>query len=228
MLSIKELLRNPLTIWMHWVFWKFFNERKHASKRLSIGYLTRFINCQFGQFNTLYDHIFLKNVVMGDFSYISSCSKVTNTAIGKFSCIGPETLIGLGKHPTRDHVSIHPVFYSPLKQTQVTFSTESIFEEFSPITIGNDVWVGARAIIMCGITVGDGAIIGAGAVVTKDVPAYAVVGGVPAKVLRYRFELREIEYLRQLKWWDRDATWLRRNALKFRHICEVMQEPSDF
>ena len=99
----------------------------------------------------------------------------------------------------------------------ITFSANSYFDEFAPIKIGNDVWVGARAIILDGVTIGDGAIVGAGAVVAKDVPAYAVVGGVPAKVLRYRFEQAEIDLLEQLKWWNKDIDWLRKN-------CELMRE----
>ncbi|CTQ42696.1 CatB-related O-acetyltransferase [Roseibium aggregatum] len=70
-------------------------------------------------------------------------------------------------------------------------------------TIGNDVWVGGGAIILRGVTIGDGAVVGAGAVVTKDVPPYAIIGGNPAKVIRYRFDERTISSLLRLKWWDR-------------------------
>ncbi|MGB0498557.1 MAG: CatB-related O-acetyltransferase, partial [Rubricella sp.] len=68
----------------------------------------------------------------------------------------------------------------------------------------NDVWIGARAIIMSGVTIADGAIVAAGAVVTKDVEPYAIVGGNPARVIRYRFEQRVIERLMALSWWDWD------------------------
>lgn len=70
------------------------------------------------------------------------------------------------------------------------------------VKIGNDVWIGARAIILPAVTVGDGAIIGAGAVITHDVPSYAVVGGVPAKILRFRFDKDQIEKLLRIAWWN--------------------------
>jgi virginiamycin A acetyltransferase len=74
--------------------------------------------------------------------------------------------------------------------------------EYKRITIGNDVWIGARAVILDGITIGDGAIVGACAVVTKDVPPYAVVAGVPARVIRYRFSEKKIRTLLELQWWE--------------------------
>lgn len=70
------------------------------------------------------------------------------------------------------------------------------------ITIGNDVWIGGRAIISRGVTIGDGAIIASGSIVTKDVEPYSIVGGVPAKVIRYRFTDQQIEKLEELQWWD--------------------------
>lgn len=71
---------------------------------------------------------------------------------------------------------------------------------FRKVRVGNDVWIGSRAMILGGVTVGDGAVVGAGAVVTKDVPAYAIVAGVPAKVIKYRFPERLIELLMDFKW----------------------------
>lgn len=71
-----------------------------------------------------------------------------------------------------------------------------------PINIGNDVWIGAHAIILGGVNIGDGAVIAAGAVITKDVQPYAVVAGVPAKVIKYRFDDNTINHLSELKWWE--------------------------
>lgn len=71
-----------------------------------------------------------------------------------------------------------------------------------PINIGNDVWIGTHAVILSGVTIGNGAVIAAGSVVTKDIPPYAVVGGIPAKVIKFRFEDSSIKKLEDLKWWD--------------------------
>ena len=71
-----------------------------------------------------------------------------------------------------------------------------------PIIVGNDVWIGFRSIILSGVTIGDGAVIYAGSVVTKDIPPYAIVAGVPAKIIRYRFDAKTIERLARVAWWD--------------------------
>jgi tetrahydrodipicolinate N-succinyltransferase len=84
----------------------------------------------------------------------------------------------------------------------VSFSDKDYFEENKAITIGHDVWIGARALIRDGVNIGHGAIIGAGAVVLDDVPSYAIVGGVPAKLIRFRFAEDIIKRLLELKWWE--------------------------
>lgn len=83
--------------------------------------------------------------------------------------------------------------------------------------IGHDVWIGANAIILGGIRLGQGAVVGAGAVVTKDVEPYAIVGGIPARVIRYRFSPETIRAIESTNWWEADETLLARNAHLFRH-----------
>lgn len=90
-----------------------------------------------------------------------------------------------------------------------------------PIFIGNDVWIGANTIILPGVKIGDGAVLAAGAVVTKDIEAYAIVGGVPAKVIRYRFEKKVIDYLLRIKWWN----WPHDKIMK---NIELFYEPYEF
>ena len=219
---MKLFFKNPLTIWLVLLYIKIYLEFKYRKHNLSIGYNCRIVDSKFGKYNTLYPDVVLDNVSLGDFTYIAESSQLKNTDIGKYCCIGPEVFSGLGKHPTRNFVSSHPIFFSNLKQSQISFVDQSCFEEFLPIKIGNDVWIGARAIILDGVTIGDGAIVAAGAVVSKDVPPYAIVGGVPAKVLRYRFEQGQIDFLNAFRWWDRDVEWLRQNASQFQNIQGFM------
>lgn len=220
---MNSILKNPLTIWLRWLFGKLFYEFKYSKQNLSIGYLARFNTCDFGNYNKLYEGATLTSVTMGDFSYISSNSKITNTEIGKFCCIGSEVIVGLGMHPSRDFVSSHSIFYTPMHQKKIAFAKTSYFDEFKHTKIGNDVWLGTRCMVLDGVTIGDGAIVAAGALVTKDVPDYAVVGGIPAKILRYRFEPTEISFLKQLKWWDKEIEWLQENYKQFHDIKILMQ-----
>lgn len=215
---MNALIKNPLTVW----FGKFIKskllEYRFRNKKLKIGYFSSASHCTFGKYNTLYDHVSLHEVNVGDFTYIANGTHISKTTIGKFCSIGPDCKIGLGKHPVKDFVSTHPIFFSTLNQAQMSFADRNYFEEFEKIGIGNDVWIGANVIILDGIEIGDGAVVAAGSVITKSVPPYAIVGGVPAKIIRYRFEKDKIEKLLILKWWDMDLAYLRKNFTKFHNI----------
>lgn len=87
------------------------------------------------------------------------------------------------------------------------------------IIIGSDVWIGYEAVILSGVTVGDGAIIGSRAVVTKDVPPYTIVGGVPAKIIRKRFSDETVSQLLELKWWNWDKEKIKRNIAAIKSGC---------
>ena len=182
---------------------------------------------KFGKYNYLAVNCTVINCSLGDFSYVAANSLIQNVTIGKFTCIGPDVRIGLGNHPVSEFISIHPVFYSKLAQAGgVSFADKQYFNEYTPSKIGNDVWIGARAIITGGVTVGDGAVVASGAVVTKDVPPYAIVGGVPARIIRMRFEKDEIQALNELLWWDMDEPFLRKN-FKLMHSSTNLNKLSD-
>lgn len=144
----------------------------------------------------------LSNAKLGRFTNVSSNVRMGNCSLGAFCSVGPEAMIGgLGRHSTR-WLTTHPSFYSTLGQVGLHFARENVYEELPYTAVGSDVWIGARAIVLDGLTVGDGAIIAAGAVVASDVPPYAIVGGVPARIIRFRFERDVINALLEWRWWD--------------------------
>lgn len=222
---MKVLLKNPVTLWLRWLWISLRLKRANRKASLELKYLAKAAGCTFGRYNTLYESVELSGCSLGDFTYVAAGSRLANVTLGKFSSVGPEVLAGLGRHPSHTYVSTHPMFYSTKLQAQVTFATDQAFEEFRRIEIGHDVWVGARAVILDGVRIGDGAIVGAGAVVTKDVPAYAVVVGAPAQVVRYRFTDEQIRFLQEFRWWDKEEDWLRRQWRSFADITNFTDGP---
>jgi virginiamycin A acetyltransferase len=146
-----------------------------------------------------------KNVQIGDHSYVNSYTDIHEAKIGKFCSIAGFCAIGLDSHPV-DWISTSPKLYSLLNMT----GDEGYKEPKAYPVIGNDVWIGSHSIILRGIEIGNGAIIGAGSVVTKDVPPYAIFAGVPAKLIKYRFDIEIIQQLTNLNWWDMDQKELDR------------------
>ena len=143
----------------------------------------------------------LKNSIIGRYSRINPNCLLTNVTVGNFTAIGRNTTIGLGRHPM-NYVSTQNIFYK--KNNMNNRWVKPIELEPLEIKIGNDVWIGVEAMILDGITIGNGAVIGARAIVTKDVPDYAIVVGSPAKIIKYRFSDDIIKRLLQIKWWDLD------------------------
>jgi acetyltransferase-like isoleucine patch superfamily enzyme len=124
----------------------------------------------------------------------------------------------LSSHPV-NFLSTSPIFFSVNNATGHTWIDKDVYDDRpEPISIGNDVWIGMNVTIMGGVTIGNGAIIAAHSVVTKDVPAYAIVAGIPGKVIKYRFDEQMIAKLQKLRWWDLPETLLKK------HIKSLQQE----
>lgn len=169
----------------------------------------------------------VNSTIIGRGTYMGKNNVFIRCKIGRFCSIADNIKVVAGTHPTRNFVSYHPAFFSILKQAGFSFVKTNKYCEYKLINnyfaeIGNDVWIGEGATILGGVTIGDGACIAAGAVVTKDVPPYSIVGGVPAKQLKYRFTEEQREFLLKYKWWNKDFQWIKDNANLFEDINNLI------
>ena len=146
-------------------------------------------------------------------SYIAGYSYI-HANIGRFSSIGVDVRTANGTHPfTTPYATTSPVFFSTKKQAMRTFTPVQRFDEdLPPVEIGNDCWIGDKVEIVGGRKIGDGAVVLSCAMVTKDVPPYAIVGGVPARVIKYRYDPETSEFLTNSRWWDKPLDWLEENS----------------
>lgn len=149
---------------------------------------------------------------VGAFTFIAPTDGIGkflhNVTIGRYCCLAAGTWIAPQNHPVDWLTSNSRVYGNGLfhwfKRKDGKVVKPLFYDHTKPVEIGNDVWIGHGAFVKGGVKIGDGAIVAAHAAVTKDVPPYAIVGGVPAKVIRYRFDQETINELLELKWWDYD------------------------
>lgn len=171
------------------------------------------------------------NTEVGKYSYITEGARISHAKIGKFCSIGPNLRVGMASHPIKKFVSTSPMFHSKNTNLNVSFvkkneiSTHKYIDKKKLffIEIENDVWIGANVTIMDGVKIGNGAVIGANSLVTKNIPPYAVAVGMPAKIINYRFNKSEIRKLLNLEWWNRDDKWIKGNVNIFKDIKKLLK-----
>jgi acetyltransferase-like isoleucine patch superfamily enzyme len=201
-------------------------KKEYQRKHVKIGRNVTIQQVEFEGGNRIMQNSVVSNCTLGYGTYIGNDSKVIDTVIGRYCSIGSNLNVVNAFHPAEIFVSTHPAFYSIKKQAGFTYTDEQRFEEkkyleterIVGVAIGHDVWIGNDVTIIAGVRIGNGAIVGTRALVTKDIPDYAIVGGVPAKVIKKRFSDEDIAFLQESQWWSRGEQWIKNHKDCFQNI----------
>lgn len=182
--------------------------------------------CKFEGENSIGKSAYLSHTVMGYGSYMGFSCEFSNSKIGRYCSIGNNVRIVSATHPD-GLVSTHPSFYSktfkPSYFTNSNVCEHIVTEDGWDCKVGNDVWIGDNVLIKGGVSIGNGSIIAMGSIVLHDVEPYTIVGGVPAKTIRKRFDDVEIQKIEEMKWWDKPFRWIKEHAKEFSDLHEFIR-----
>ena len=171
-----------------------------------------------------YTDVALSRVGRG--SYLGKRCRLTRSHIGRYTSIADEVILVTGRHPMREFISTSPMFYSQVFGGGWTYVDREYFSPYKyvddeqrwSIKIGNDVWIGRGVKLFEGITIGDGVVVGAFSLVTKDLEPYGIYVGSPAKLVGYRYERDFINMLVKYEWWNKEEDWIEKHADLFRDV----------
>ncbi len=223
MFAVAKSLRSRLGSFVKWVNKQFLRFRSDLiiEKRCIIDLKTRFEGGnRIGAESRIYKSYF------GFGTYVGARASINSSKIGRFCSIGNELRIVAGKHPLATFVSTHPAFYSLQKQAGFTYANEQKFSEYEFadieekywVDIGSDVWIGDNVLILAGCSIGVGAVVATGAVVTKNVEPYSIVGGIPARAIKSRFDAATVESLLKTQWWNKPIEWIKKKSEKMANV----------
>jgi len=168
---------------------------------------------------------YLHECSLGDYTYCAGFNQFDYAEIGKFCSIATFARINLGNHPAYTRAAQHHFTYRPRQFGLADEDDEAFFDwrRAQKVVIGNDVWIGHNASVMAGVRIGDGAVIGAGSVVTHDVEPYCVAVGAPARTIKRRFDEETIRGIQSTRWWDWDHETLGARLEDFKNIPEFIR-----
>ena len=181
-------------------------------KNVYVSVLCRYDYAVFGGSNSVKRNSNVNNSFIGFGTYIGQHCRIENCNIGNYTSIANNVIVVSNDHPISNNIATHPAFHRPnhklMKKLSLsnldvpTFQEDKTVDGKNRVDIGSDVWVGEGVKILPGIKIGTGAVIATGAVVTKHVPPYSIVAGVPAKIIKFRFDPDIIETLINSQWWE--------------------------
>ena len=173
-------------------------------------------DCSFGAYCEVGARTQVAESSFGDYSYVVNDADIIYASIGRFCSIAAQARVNPGNHPLQRVALSHFTYRSSAYGLGADDAAFFDWRRGHRVVLGNDVWIGHGAIILPNVTIGDGAAIGAGAVVSRDVPAFAVAVGVPARVVRYRFAPEIVAALQRIAWWEWPHERLRAGLADFR------------
>jgi len=176
-------------------------------------------DCRFGRYTQVGEQTRLGDCLLDDYAYVQHFCDLMSADIGKFANIANMVRINPGFHPmerpTLHHFTYRPTMYGMAEEDDAAFFE---WRSRQRVVIGHDTWIGHGAVIMPGVHIGNGAVVGSNSVVTKDVPAYAIVAGASAKLIRQRFPKAIAQALEATAWWDWDHDTLTERMPEFKDL----------